>query len=97
MRAPAFGQFLRGARLGYFWSEEHRAFIRMSDAGPNFYVEAAPFVDGKDKSLQGMHRVWWEGPDRGRAVLAACKPLVGLRSPTEKRTWVVNHKGEALP
>lgn len=65
---PSFGATLRGFRLGWRFSPQHGAFIRMTDSndGRN-YIELAPITGIPSKSaIPGMkihhHRAWWDDP-----------------------------------
>jgi hypothetical protein len=61
--SASFGGILRGKRLGFEWSAEYGAFIRISGDGP-FCIEVSPpplppsRVAGADK-----HRRWWESAE----------------------------------
>lgn len=66
-----FGKALRAARLGYGFSEKHRAFIRLSDPmSGKVHISVVP----EDKLIPATapgkyHRCWWEGPDHGQNLL----------------------------
>jgi hypothetical protein len=104
-RQPSvFGQYIRAARLGFHWSEPHRAFIRMRDAGPGRYmIEAcAPGTIGARHEPGETHRVWWDDKEAGETLLNHCAPLVDLREDGGlgeglRRTWFVDDNGLECP
>lgn len=57
-----FGTNIRAARLGFHWSEQHGAFIRMATAGERTFIELAPASGVPNKSAARLkdHRCWWE-------------------------------------
>jgi len=75
---PTFGQTIRGARLGYHWSEKHGAMIRISDASASSWEvelcppDQLPVAKRKDNPT---HRCWWEGEN----VLEHIEPLKGIK------------------
>lgn len=66
---PPLGHFIRGCRMGFYWSHKHNGFIRISGSGP-FLIECCPTVENRYKSKE-PHRVWMEDPD----ILLGIKPL----------------------
>ena len=89
----SFGQYLRAFRQMYHWSDRHRAFIRMRAVGPStFLVEVAPMGSVVADSGREKHvwTIWWDGKDKGRALLDMCGPLRQIADAVERG-------GEALP
>lgn len=90
-RGPRFGMYLRAARLGYHWSDEHAAFIRMSDDGDRFEVCIAPgdnVPNDHQRRKIKTHRCWWEAEDGGRELLRLCAPLEALRAKVESGRYL---------
>jgi len=92
---PTFGQTIRGARLGYRWSEKHGAMIRISDAGPSSWVvdlcpaDQLPIANRKDSQT---HRCWWEGEN----VLQHIEPLKHVKLVKQPVRIVVGDDGRLI-
>lgn len=92
----AFGQYIRAARLGYYWSRRLNAWVRISDApSGGWLVEVATHVEATDKSPTRLHRAWWEGANPEEAIRRA--PALMRMQPLgakEKRTLLLGDDGE---
>ncbi len=75
---PSFGSTIRGARLGYRWSDANEGFVRMSEdhASGRIRIDIAPegLIPSR-RTPSGQHAVWWEGPE----ILAALTALRGVK------------------
>ena len=74
---PTFGNVIRGARLGFHWSEPLKAMVRIDAEGPPWKVTMCP--PGKiPNGGKGTFLVWWEAADNplaySRAVNAEANP-----------------------
>jgi hypothetical protein len=75
---PSFGSTIRGARLGYRWSDDHEGFVRMSEdhASGRFRIDLAPEgLIPAHRTASGQHAAWWEHHE----ILAALTALRGLK------------------
>lgn len=93
MTGPTFGQFLRGARLGFMWCREVRAMMRLSGDGP-FIVELCPPACLPNGGRGGLHRVWWE-KDRD-AIVGGILPLKRIKAVKKPVVFLVGEDGELL-
>jgi len=99
---PTFGRLLRSMRLGFHWSEAHRAWIRMSDHGSDQALVIACGLDAMPLTVKPReYRQWWEAEDGGEALLLACEPLVALAlsggmAEDAATEWVVDWHGKTV-
>lgn len=95
MPITTFGNYLRGARLGFRYSDKHEAFIRViivSDEAIS--VEVVPPDQLPRGGRQKIEYVcWWEGEDSEYA-LDLCEPLKGIRNPDKPLRFTVDDDGK---
>ena len=71
---PSFGAVLRGARLGWRWSEKHGCFVRLSVNGDRCVVQLYPNAL-MPSHKNGEYVCWWDDP----ALLDQIDELKGVR------------------
>lgn len=96
---PQFGQIIRGARLGFRWSQQHGAFVRISDvAGAStFLVEVYPAASALPSKASrgrdgGHYRRWWDVP----SVLDDVEGLAGVVFPVLPLRFHVDDDGRSV-
>jgi len=92
---PAFGAHLRASRLGFHWSNQHEAYIRMSTppGQDDILVEVAPADPTKlEDGPCREHRVWWES--NAEQILDMCEPLRLVKAPADAFSFWVNDAGK---
>ena len=61
---PTLGQLVRGARLGYHWSDKYQRMIRMQSSGPLFLIDICePDSLPRTVMSEDPHRCWWDDPE----------------------------------
>lgn len=77
-RRPTFGNMIRGARLGFHWSGELQAMVRIDASGPPWTVTMCPADKIPKAGGKGAYLVWWEAAENplaySRAVNAEAFP-----------------------
>ncbi len=79
---PTFGNMIRGARLGFHWSEPLNAMVRIDANGPPWTITMCPPDKipngGRGASEKGAHLIWWEAKENplafSRAINAEANP-----------------------
>lgn len=92
-RDPSFGNHLRAARLGFYWHERIRRFVRVSD-GPNgaWCVEAC-IPEQLPSRATGEYRE----QSKGSAWLDLCPALLdALKSDPPRVTLFVDDDGQKI-
>lgn len=59
MNEPSFGGIIRGARVGFHWSDTYGCFIRISGDGP-FLIEVHPGPIPPGTKTKRGHWAWWD-------------------------------------
>lgn len=76
-KRPTFGNMIRGARLGFHWSEPLQAMVRIDANGPPWTVTMCP-AEKIPNGRKGTHLVWWEAVENplaySRAINAEAFP-----------------------
>lgn len=67
---PTFGNMIRGSRLGFHWSAELQAMVRIDAEGPPWKVTMCP-PNKIPNGIKGTHLVWWEVADNPLAYSQA--------------------------
>lgn len=67
---PTFGNMIRGARLGFHWSEPLKAMVRIDAEGPPWKVTMCP-PSMIPNTSKGRFLVWWEAADNPLAYSRA--------------------------
>lgn len=88
---PTFGTMIRALRLGFNYSSKHDAYIRMEGSGPWIVVVCG--ISQLPRRTCGKCIVWWE---KGMDILEMVVPLRGLKSPRERKTFVVDERGKEV-
>jgi hypothetical protein len=87
-----FGQYLRGLRLGFHWSERIGGMVRMDAQGPPWRIDLCP-ADQMPRGVIGSkeHRCWW---DTGDVIFDLIPRLVGVRKIKAPITLYVDDEGQ---
>lgn len=100
MSGPTLGDTLKGARLGYGWSDAIGAYVRLEDASGGFVVDIRPSGQIPRDLVGTLHRVWWSDEEAARRVGDALRPIVagGLRSVEVRRSlrFVIDDDGRPV-
>lgn len=98
-----FGRMLRAARNGFYWSQDHRCWLRVMHAEPDRIDLFQIVLVGEHADVPAMPRgkefmVWNEGPDQGQALLRLSPALERLRLSGRViagvEVWVLGEDGE---
>ncbi len=76
---PSFGAMLRGARLGWRWSQKHGGFVRLSVVGHNAVVQLWP-NELMPSRKSGEYVVWWDDPSLLDGI-AELRPITRVKRP----------------
>lgn len=82
-----FGSLLRGYRLGFYWSEDHKYFVRVMAVHGKpyaFVIELAADAEHMPTSHDVTFICWHEGPNGGRDTLRMCPILEDIREGRRK-------------
>ncbi len=89
---PTFGQLLKGARLGYHWSPQLSAMVRIDAVGPPWTVTMCP-PDKIPNGGKGTYLAWWEVADN---PLAYSRAVNAEASPRGLVTFSIDEQGEKV-
>lgn len=91
------GMTVRAARMGFAWSHEHGAFVRIEGDGP-FKITLHPSgLIANAFNNHGEHRCWWSDADGSpRLDLNRIKPLQGIKRIKRVVQFWINDEGEML-
>ncbi len=93
---PSFGNMIRGARLGFHWSEPLKAMVRIDAEGPPWKVTMCPpgkIPNSGPKTGTGRFLAWWEVADN---PLAYSRAINVEANPREVVTFSINESGEKV-
>lgn len=93
--SPSFGSMIRGARLGYHWSDKHGCFIRIGGDGPPWEIRLAPNGGIPARTSTEHYRVWWED-ENANDILLMVEPLRNVRGVKRPIMFFVDDEGRSL-
>lgn len=88
---PTFGQLIKGARLGYHWSPQLSAMVRVDAEGPPWKVTMCPPAMIPNAGNKGHFLVWWEAADN---PLAHSPAVNEAANPRNVVTFSIGENGE---
>ena len=88
---PTFGNMIRGARLGFHWSEPLQAMVRIDAEGPPWRVTMCPARNIPKSGEKGAHLVWWEAEEN---PLAFSRAVNAEANPRNIVTFSIDEQGE---
>jgi len=99
---PSFGSLIVASHNDFYWSEKHKAFIRISEAWPyentRYLVEVVnwidlPFIARNNKPSSDLIIYKPRNKAELDQVLEKCIPLQDIREPKEYIKFIVNIDG----
>lgn len=75
---PTYGQYIRGARLGFHYAETLRCMMRITILEPLFRVELAHAAAMPAYPSKDLHVCWWEDKKDPEAIVRLSPALTEL-------------------